>query len=397
MRYEVVNLIQSVEASVKKNKDGTEGITVKGTAIRAGNEPNINGYRYSVETLKKYASALIGFKMVMDHIDSVEKVVGTVTKAYVENDRLRYETDINTEHPSKIHTGVLRGDINSVSIKALSDNMVCSICEKQWRECNHVLLEEYDSELCVGDVKHLEWIHLSFVLHPADIYATDSSISTENALSDWNRQQASVLVQQMNSTKEKYLKNKGDNKLPDKDKVKISQDEAERVQETLIATLNKEKEAALQQRDEQISTLQKQLESVQIVAQNFENEKKEKLISQICEVSGEKPETYNDMSVSSLEKIKSSIMSFKSKYAEDEDTPNDVSQSEGAFHAKQPSQPAFDEAEEHVRFLGRLFNMKWVKKDELTQEDKLVVRIVSQREHIKFGEKSVVIKGEQNA
>jgi len=57
----------------------------------------------------------------------------------------------------------------------------------------------------------------------------------------------------------------------------------------------------------------------------------------------------------------------------------------------------FDEAEEHVKFLGRLFNMRWVKKDELTQEDRLVVRVVSQREHIKFGEKSVVIKGEKSA
>jgi len=375
MRYEVINSVQPIECSVPQ-QDGVKGIKVRGTAIASINDyPNLNGFKYPHKTLQQYASSLKGFPMVMDHEDKVTNVVGRVINAWFENGRLLYEADINPDHPSGIAKALERGDINSVSIKAYSNDVRCSICGSQLGECYHRLLENYEGQICSGIVHHLDWVHLSFVTRPADPYASDTAVA--QSIKAENQKRMTLLIQNINSLEVKKI---GEKKMANENK--ISQEEFEKLQQSLINTLKKENEAEIKQREAEISALQKQLEEAQKFIQQYEDEKKSKLISQICDISGEDPKIYENMSISSLEKIKQSVMKLKKKY-DTVETAEQVS-TEGNFSTKQPVVQQYDDFEEGVKFFNELFNLKNRFK-EIRQEDKRKIREISQREMIRFG------------
>lgn len=380
--FDVVSSINPV--SVTK-EDGVKGIKVSGTALAHNSgKPNLNGLIYPIETIKQFASSLSGFPMVIDHENTIEKTVGRVLSSYEKNGKLIYEADINEEHPSGIGKMLERKDVDSVSIMARSNNIECTICHEPFGMCPHDPLQKYNGEVAAGIVKHLRWTHLSFVLDPADPLANDSAISSQNE-DVYDKVNEKLMV----DICQQFKKAKSEHQTQIKQNVKIMSSEekvSQKEVETLIKAATKEndlklkeKEAEVKQAEAEKATVLKQMEEVEKRLKAFETKEKEKLISQICELSGEKPEEYSDMSITQLEKLHKSVVAYDKKFNKKDE---DIEQTGSLQVGQPPNQPVFDEHEEGVKYFQRLFNLKG---KDIEEDAKLVVQFVSQETKMKDG------------
>jgi len=397
MRYEVVNHLQRVVSVTQSKKDGTDDqkgqkLIIRGTAVSHNDfQPNLNGFIYPEKVLQKYASSLKGHPLVMDHLDSVEKVVGKVINSWYDSEKkaIMYEADINVNHPSGVATTLQRGDVDSVSIKAYSDNVVCNICGSNFKECDHLLLEQYEGTICGGVVNNLYFKHLSLVTDPADLNASDMNVIAASIQKE-NERRMVELIQKINDYKKDNIlnkrKNNGDSMT---EKEKLSQEELEKIQQSILNTIKKETEVELKQKEAEISALSKKLEEAQKYIEAIEQEKKEKLINEICDISGEEPSTYENMTIASLEKIKQSVIKLREKIGiNTEEIRQENNTDEGVFTTTQPQtinpKTKVDEREEIVQFFAHLFNLRHRNRP-LPKPIKTAITDISQREVIGTG------------
>jgi hypothetical protein len=381
-------VLSSISPVSVTKEDGVKGIKVSGTAVaHAGGKPNLNGLIYPIETIKQYASSLSGYPMVIDHESTIANTVGKVKNAYEKNGDLLYDADINEEHPSGIAKMLERKDVNSVSIMAKSNNIECNICNEAFGLCPHQPLQKYDGKVAAGIVHHLSWKHLSFVLDPADPYATDSAIASQNEhnYDAINKKQMIEICQQfseLDCKKEQIIKQK----VKIMDEKTVSQKEVE----TLVKTVTKEKdlkiketEAEVKQKEAEVATLLKKMEEIKATNLSYENKEKEKLISQICELSGEKPESYSDMTVTQLERLHTSVVSYDKKFKKKDDGQTIDQSGAGNLNVGQPDKPpVYDEDEEGIKFIQYLFDLK---SEPLEDDAKTVIKFISQSEVMKDG------------
>ena len=381
-------VISSINPVSVAKEDGVKGIKVSGTAVsHAGGKPNLNGLIYPIETIKQFASSLSGYPMVIDHENTIANTVGRVKQAYEKNGDLLYDSDINEEHPSGIGKMLDRGDVDSVSIMAQSNKIECTICHEPFGLCPHQPLQKYDGKVAAGIVQHLKWKHLSFVLDPADPYASDTKIASQNTHSSINDKLMVDICQQFIDAKNENQENiiKQSVKIMSSEENKVSQKEVE----TLLKAASKEKELQLKEKDAEfkqkeaeIATLLKQMEEIKATNEVFETKEKDKLISQICELSGEKPEEYSDMTVTQLEKLHKSVVAYDKKFNKDDKDKDQIGQSDKFQVGQPPKQPVYDDAEEGVKFVQNLFNLK---AQPIEDEAKTVIRFISQNEPIQDG------------
>ena len=388
-------VVSSINPVSVAKEDGVKGIKVSGTAVsHAGGKPNMNGLIYPIETIKQFASSLSGYPMVIDHENTIAKTVGRVTNSYEKNGDLMDESDINEEHPSGIGKMLERKDVDSVSIMAMSNNIECTICAEPFGLCPHQPLKEYDKKIAAGIVHHLKWKHLSFVLDPADPYASDTKVASQNEnVQGVNDKLMVDICQQFIDAKNENQENiiKQNVKIMSSEENKVSQKEVETLLKTATKEKDfviKEKETEVKQKDTEIATLLKQMEEIKAKNETFETKEKDKLISQICELSGEKPEEYSDMNILQLERLHKSVVAYDKKFGRTEEG-QEIDQS-GKFAVGQPpKQPVYDEAEEGVKLVQHLFNLKALP---IEDDAKTIIRFISQSERIQDG---VKIRGDK--
>jgi len=64
-------------------------------------------------------------KIMTDHGNSVDNVVGKITKAWVQNNRIFYQGEVLDE---EISTKIKRGYLNKVSVHGIAKQMFCAQC-----------------------------------------------------------------------------------------------------------------------------------------------------------------------------------------------------------------------------------------------------------------------------
>lgn len=129
--------------------------------------------RFMPETLQQLAKLFVGKTMIMDHcwsagnqtariyagdVEEVDGVTVLILRAYM----LRTAETAETIHA--IEGGILR----EVSVGCAVKEMRCSVCGELYGACQHRKGQEYDSEICHGELHDAtDAYELSFVAVPA--------------------------------------------------------------------------------------------------------------------------------------------------------------------------------------------------------------------------------------
>jgi len=163
-------------------KDDTH-FFIKGEAIHVGITKNQN--LYTAKELELAAPTLVGKPIQQDHsmlsihtvgkvlISSFDKTIGTVT----------YLGRIRRDHSSEAVKSVAVGDLDTVSIGATAEDVVCSICDKSkvLVGCRHTPGMKYDNILASAVGIGIEFEELSLTPIPADARATAGLVSVTHS------------------------------------------------------------------------------------------------------------------------------------------------------------------------------------------------------------------------
>jgi len=356
--------ISSVIGDDVREKYGIKGLAVRGVAVT--NQSNLLGIRWTEQALQNYAEKLKTKHMVLNHShNDVTKVIGKVVFSWYNDGKVEYYGDINDKHPSGISTAIERGDVKATSVSAYVKDFRCSICGKQIDECNHRINQTYNGVKCEGLVYEADAIHLGVVTEGADPSATvgvAQSISASD-IASFNEENIRVLVQSINERKKVIVEQS-------KGLKEMSNEEKETLKE--LVEFKQTVSKLLEQMKNENEQLKEENARFRDMMKKIEQEKKDTLISQICEITGEDPKEYQSKSLNSLEDIYNTVKVLKQSKKEE-----DTRKVEQVFHAVQPQKKEVDKREEAIRFIGRVLNLSWAYKEDDPQRNE-VCRVITQ-------------------
>lgn len=172
-----------VSRNVQKNSDTHFFIT--GEAIHTGTTRNLNTYLPS--ELKQAAPSLAGKAIQLDHSTKATENVGKVIASSYDaaNKTVNYLGRIRKEHP--VANAVKVGDIDTVSIGAYADDVVCSICgeskipDNTGRvSCRHRIGKTYEGDTATAVGRGIHFVELSITPIPADPRASASHVTHDS-------------------------------------------------------------------------------------------------------------------------------------------------------------------------------------------------------------------------
>ena len=104
-------------------------INIEGIGI----DSSVNSNKWQIESddLDYVASSLLGAQLRIDHTESALAVIGKVTKAVRDGDRVLFSAEVGDE---KIIEKILRSYVTHVSIQVESDDVECSKCKRPTRK-----------------------------------------------------------------------------------------------------------------------------------------------------------------------------------------------------------------------------------------------------------------------
>ena len=114
-------------------------INIEGVGIDTS--VNANKWQVPSEDLDFVAESLAGAQLRVDHADSALMVVGKVSEAKRDGDRVLFRAEVGEE---KLIEKILRNYVTHVSIQVDSDDVECSQCKKPTRS------EDMLVHLCPG-------------------------------------------------------------------------------------------------------------------------------------------------------------------------------------------------------------------------------------------------------
>jgi hypothetical protein len=157
--------IGSLHMEKLKNEDPlktTEAMRYYGMAVEE--TLSGNGIFYPKEEIAKGAASLQGVKMLKDHdYDHVDSIIGKVERVEMKDGKLMYEATIFDEG---IKQKVDAGLIDNVSIGYEADDLLCSICGKNYETCGHTRGTEFEGKTAHVIAKGITFKELSLVVFP---------------------------------------------------------------------------------------------------------------------------------------------------------------------------------------------------------------------------------------
>lgn len=161
-------------------------IYIRGTAIGEGVTRNLN--EYLPEVLQQAAPSLAGVPLQLDHGRLVSDNAGRVLVASFDpaTNSIDYVARIRKSARDKAAEAVEHGDIDSVSIGATVEDVLCNICgeSKLQGECSHVVGREYEGEIATRIGVGLEFFELSVTPFGAYPGASAGVISQSRSFDD---------------------------------------------------------------------------------------------------------------------------------------------------------------------------------------------------------------------
>jgi len=320
----------SYEAEFSYSED-TEPLLIRGIALNAGEikskkliipEEELDNL---AETLKQGEDGR-GAYFLVDHTKSVEKVIGRVTDAWREGNRVLFEAPVyDKDMAYKIRNRL----VTMVSTGLEVQRQECSICGRDYLEggCKHILGRVYDGQVANIVARGIRGREISLVLFPADKNA-GLQFALSRVLNDLEKRKKDLLKgEEFNSQKDK--ENNKKNEKRESDVVELLELTEEELSEhpfvqSLIETnaQNAEKVKELEAEKEKLTAQVKELtEKVKAFeeAERARAEARHKtLIEKLLEKRKEaglpekKAEDYKNLSDEALEEMIEMVESLKS-------------------------------------------------------------------------------------
>jgi len=164
-----VSRTQYSELMKEFNRTGKLPPRLEIVGIAVDDSMNANKWKVPVEDLDEVAEKLKGCQVRKNHSDRVEDIIGTVTNAWREDNKVFYEAEIADEDIIK---KLILGYIKYSSIQVYSDDVYCANCLGKSKNEMEAKITEIDKPCprCGGTelvIRHPQPIEISIVSLPA--------------------------------------------------------------------------------------------------------------------------------------------------------------------------------------------------------------------------------------
>lgn len=279
-----------------------EDKTIKGFAVHPGVYNDI--VEIPDEELENIKNSIMNTPIVYDHNFSVLAVVGKVTDAEIQYDAdaqkngVKYQGKLDSElkEAQELYKKIQKGYVNSCSI-GFRHNSYCSICGKDFHECEH-----WFSDGAHIIAKNCEVFELSLVLKGADENANVEAFSVTNFQKQFehklkNGGKKMVEDHLETSQEEEKSERKEAAKMSDQETTTEETPQNEKSAETLQAE-KPEKEDKLEKRNESDEILETILRKIAEVQEQLTATEEEEIIDE------------------KVKKLNKELMELKQKYEE---------------------------------------------------------------------------------
>lgn len=103
------------------------------------------------------------FPIFLEHTD---KIVGWAKDMHIDGNGLKFGDIIIVDAGAR--QKVLNGDLQGMSIAGIVTKSICSICRREYVDCNHISGNSYSRKMCIVNIKGMCLADVSIVKQPAN-------------------------------------------------------------------------------------------------------------------------------------------------------------------------------------------------------------------------------------